>query len=86
MYSLLKSTPSDGCFIGLSLVAAVMNTRFPQTTGDDQPVPGTSTAHSTFSVFDQVNGNFGFSATGFEFGPRKRGHCAAGLTMTRLEL
>src|SRR5688572_8921534 len=74
-YSLLKSTPCEGGFIGLSLVAAVMKTRFPHTTGEDQPVPGTSVTHSTFSVFDQLTGRFGFSATGFEPGPRKRGQC-----------
>ena len=64
--------------MGLSLVAAVMKTRFPHTTGEDQPVPGTSVTHSTFSVFDQLTGRFGFSAIGFEPGPLKRGHCAAG--------
>jgi len=58
----------------LSLVAAVRKTRFPHTTGEDQPTPGTSATHSTFSVFDQLIGKFGFSETGFEFGPRKRGH------------
>jgi hypothetical protein len=34
--------------------------------------------HSTFSVFDQRTGRFGFSEIGFEFGPRKRGHWPAG--------
>src|SRR5436190_13465613 len=82
-YSLLKSTPTEGCFIGLSLVAAVRKTRFPHTTGEDQPVPGTSTTHSTFSVFDQLTGRFGFSETGFELGPRKRGHSAAGSAVVR---
>src|SRR5262245_35852522 len=72
-YSLLKSTPSEGCFIGGSLVAAVMKTRLPHTTGEDQPTPGTSATHSTFSVFDQLTGRFGFSEIGFELGPRKRG-------------
>src|SRR6185503_11768386 len=82
-YSLLKSTPHDGCFIGLSLVAAVRNTRFPHTPGEDQPTPGTAVAHSTFSVFDQLTGRFGFSAIGFEPGPRKRGQLAVGLAAVR---
>ena len=72
---MLKSTPSEGCFIGLSLVAAVMKTRFAHTTGEDQPTPGTSATHSTFSVFDQLTGRFGFSETGFESAP---GNAATG--------
>jgi len=59
--------------IDLDLVAAVKKTRFPHTTGEDQPTPGTSATHSTFSVFDQLTGRFGFSEIGFEFGPRTRG-------------
>src|SRR5688572_19679133 len=73
MYSLLNSVPSDGCFIGCSLVAAVMNTRVPQTTGDDQPTPGTSETHSTFSVLDHLTGRLGWSDTGLELGPRNLG-------------
>jgi hypothetical protein len=38
----------------------------PHTTGDDQPTPGTSATHSTFSVFDHVTGRLGWSETGFE--------------------
>ena len=73
MYSLLNSVPSDGGFMGCSLVAAVMNTRVPHTTGDDQPTPGTSATHSTFSVLDHLTGRLALSETGFESGPRKRG-------------
>ena len=73
MYSLLNSVPSDGGFIRCSLVAAVMKTLLPHTTGDDQPTPGTSATHSTFSVFDHVTGRLGLSEIGFESGPRNRG-------------
>src|SRR5688572_16221071 len=73
MYSLLNSVPRDGGFIGCSLVAAVMKTRVPHVTGEDQPTPGTSATHSTFSVFDQVTGRSGLVETGFECGPRNRG-------------
>jgi hypothetical protein len=40
-------------------VADVRNTLLPQTTGDDQPTPGMSVTHSTFSVVDQVEGRSG---------------------------
>ena len=73
MYSLLNSVPSYGGFIGCSLVAAVMKTLVPHTTGDDQPTPGTSATHSTFSVLDHLTGRLGLSETGFESGPRNRG-------------
>src|SRR5687768_5824598 len=77
-YSLLNSVPRDGGFIRCALVAAVMKTFVPHTTGDDQPTPGTSATHSTFSVLDQVTGRLGLSETGFESGPRKRGQLAVG--------
>ena len=73
MYSLLNSVPSDGGFIRCSLVAAVRKTLVPHTTGDDQPTPGTSATHSTFSVLDHLTGRLGLSETGFESGPRNRG-------------
>src|SRR5687768_8369434 len=73
MYSLLNSVPRDGGFMRCSLVAAVIRIRVPHTTGDDQPTPGTSATHSTFSVLDHVTGRLGWSETGFESGPRNRG-------------
>src|SRR5688500_5355339 len=78
MYSLLNSVPRDGGFIRCSLVAAVMKTRVPHTTGDDQPTPGTSATHSTFSVLDHVTGRLGLSEIGFDSGPRNRGQRAVG--------
>src|ERR671912_3022021 len=76
MYSLLNSVPRDGGFIRCSLVAAVMKTFVPHTTGDDQPTPGTSATHSTFSVLDHETGRLGLSEIGLESGPRNRGQWA----------
>jgi hypothetical protein len=45
--------------MGLSEVAEVRKTLLPQTIGDDQPTPGMSVAHSTFSVVDQLEGRPG---------------------------
>ena len=72
MYSLEKSVPSDGCFI--SGATEVVRKTFPfHTIGDDQPMPGTSATHSTFSVVDQVFGRRGLSLTGSAPGPRNCG-------------
>ena len=72
MYSLEKSVPSDGCFI--SGATAVVRNTFPfHTIGDDQPMPGISATHSTFSVADQVFGSLGLSLTGSAPGPRNCG-------------
>jgi hypothetical protein len=54
-------------------VAVVRNTLSPQTIGEDQPRPFTSTFHSTFSVADHLSGSPGCSATPREFSPRKDG-------------
>src|SRR5262245_12779838 len=54
-------------------VAVVRNTLPSHTIGDDQPIPGISATHSTFSVVDQVFGNRGWSLTGSEPGPRNCG-------------
>src|SRR5262245_13354209 len=51
----------------------VRKIRFFQTIGDDQPRPGTSRFHSTFSVSLQVSGRLGLSATPSERGPRNCG-------------
>ena len=42
--------------------------RSPQTTGDDQPVPGISVFHATFSVALQVSGSFGIFGDAGRFG------------------
>jgi len=65
-YSFEKSTPREGGFISLSERAEVTKTRLFQTRGDDQPIPGISETHSTFSVVDQVEGSLALSLTGFE--------------------
>ena len=55
-------------------MTVVRKTRLPQTTGLDQPRPGISVTHSTFSVVLHVSGRFGLSATAaFMVGPRKCG-------------
>ena len=55
-------------------VTVVRKTRLPQTTGLDQPRPGTSVTHSTFSVALHVSGRSELSATAaFMVGPRKCG-------------
>ncbi len=59
MYSLPKSTPNPGSFSVCSLVSAVRKTRSPQTTGEDQPLPGISALHSMFCDADQDSGRSG---------------------------
>src|SRR5687768_18611650 len=51
-------------------------------TGDDQPRPGTSMAHFTFSVLDHVRGSAGASATPLADGPRKPGQFEVGAADT----
>ena len=59
-------------------VTVVRKTRLPQTTGLDQPRPGMSVTHSTFSVVLHVSGRFGLSATAaFMVGPRKCGQLSS---------
>ncbi|MFI5380147.1 MAG: hypothetical protein ACHRHE_12685 [Tepidisphaerales bacterium] len=53
-----------------SLRAVVRKMRSPQTTGEDQPRPGTSTDQATFWVVDQVVGRPAASETPREPGPR----------------
>ena len=65
--------PVDGSLNPPSLTADVTNTRSPHTIGDDQPRPGTSTAHATFCVADHLTGNCAASATPAAFGPRNCG-------------
>src|SRR5579872_2881668 len=52
----------------------VTKMRSPQTTGEDQPVPGMSVFQATFSVVLQVSGSLGFSVTPVDSGPRNWGH------------
>src|SRR5687767_5403855 len=59
-------------------MAEVRYTTLFQMTGEDQPRPGTSMAHFTFSVFDQVRGRAGASATPLAEGPRKPGQFEVG--------
>ncbi len=65
--------PTCGFLESPSLTAAVTKIFPPLTIGEDQPRPGISAVHSTFSVFDQVAGNRVWD-TGLDSGPRKRGH------------
>ena|SRR6187399_2562899 len=71
--------PGDGCLNGLPVMADVRNTVDPATIGEDQPRPGTSMAHFTCSVFDQVSGNFASGASPLMPGPRKPGHEAGAI-------
>src|SRR5882724_4028553 len=60
------------------LMAVVRNTRSPQTIGEDQPRPGISTFHATFSVADQWSGKFVLVATPRAPGPRNCGQETTG--------
>src|SRR5690349_19260278 len=73
-YSLLYSVPICGGFDFPSVVAVVMYTLPPVTIGDDQPRPGISWNHSTFSVLDQWSASRSCVPTGFDSGPRNCGH------------
>src|ERR1051325_458300 len=55
-----------------------MNTRSPETIGDDQPRPGTSIFHATFSFVLQCSGRFGLLATPRASGPRNCGQSPLG--------
>src|SRR5215204_6988781 len=73
-YSLLYSVPVCGGFDLPSVVTVVRYTLPPVTMGDDQPRPGISRDHSTFSVFDQRSASRAWAPTGFDSGPRNCGH------------
>src|SRR5215475_10896850 len=73
-YSLLYSVPTCGGFDLPSVVTVVTYTLPPVTIGDDQPRPGISCDHSTFSVFDQRSASRTCVPTGFDSGPRNCGH------------
>src|SRR4030095_14201491 len=75
-YSLLYSVPICGGFDLPSVVTLVTNTLPPVTIGDDQPRPGISCDHSTFSVFDQRSASRACVPTGFDSGPRNCGQTA----------
>src|SRR5262249_27914524 len=72
-YSLLYSVPICGGFDLPSVVTVVRYTFSPLTMGDDQPRPGISSDHSTFSVFDHRSASAASLPTGFESGPRNCG-------------
>src|SRR5688572_28692552 len=73
-YSLLYSVPVCGGFDLPSVVTVVRYTLPPVTIGDDQPRPGISCDHSTFSVLDQRSTRRACVPTGFDSGPRNCGH------------
>src|SRR5215216_6576051 len=72
-YSLLYSVPVWGGFDFPSVVTVVTYTLPPVTIGDDQPRPGISCDHSTFSVLDQRSASRVCVPTGFDSGPRNCG-------------
>ena len=82
-------SPGFGSSNSPTAVTVVRKTRCPQTTGLDQPSPGTSTTHSTFSVRLHVSGRSGLSGTdAFRVGPRKCGQlsfASAGRADARVE-
>jgi hypothetical protein len=51
----------------------VRKTLLPLTIGEDQPRPGMSAVHSTFSDFDHLSGRLELATEGLEEGPRKEG-------------
>src|SRR5206468_3727477 len=64
-----------------SVTADVTKTRSPQTTGDDQPRPGTSTFQTTFWSGPQVSGSVAASATPACSPPRKDGQSVSAAAM-----
>src|SRR4029450_7384299 len=75
--------PADAALNALALTAVVRNTRSPQTIGDDQPRPGTSATHATFSVVENVTGSVESSATPAPPGPRNCGQVGGGAACPR---
>ena len=55
-------------------MTVVRKTLLPLTIGEDQPRPGMSVVHSTFSDFDHFSGRLELATAGLEEGPRKEGH------------
>src|ERR1700732_503439 len=55
-------------------MTVMRETLLPLTIGEDQPRPGMSVVHSTFSDFDHFSGRLELAAAGVEEGPRKEGH------------
>src|SRR5688572_14137382 len=66
--------PGLGSLNGRSLIADVTNTVLAATMGDDQPRPGTSTAHLTLTVFDHRSGSRASRARPSMPRPRNPGH------------
>jgi hypothetical protein len=56
-----------------AFTAVVRYTRSPHAIGDDQPRPGISALHATFSAFDQRRGRLDESATPEPSAPRNWG-------------
>src|SRR5580658_1779341 len=55
-------------------MTVVRKTFLPETIGEDQPRPGMSAVHSTFSDLDHLSGRLELMAEGLEEGPRNPGH------------
>src|SRR5689334_22763751 len=70
--------PVEGALNAPALTAEVTNTRPPETIGEDQPRPGTSTDQATCSVADQRRGGAEPSAIPFPPGPRNCGQSVGG--------
>src|SRR5438093_12957279 len=77
-----RAPPKYSPFLGGStwpeLIAVVRNTFSPQTIGDDQPRPGISVFHETFSVLDHRSGRFVLVLTPWAPGPRNCGQLLSG--------
>ena len=56
-----------------SVTTVVRKTFLPLTIGEDQPRPGISVVHSTFSDFDHFSGRLELATAGLDEGPRKEG-------------
>ncbi|MGV2339919.1 MAG UNVERIFIED_CONTAM: hypothetical protein LVR18_39975 [Planctomycetaceae bacterium] len=78
-----KYSPFFGSSDSPVFTTVVKKTLPPQTTGDDQPRPGKSRFHATFSVADQTSGKPLPNATPAAPGPRNCGHTDASLSLCR---
>ena len=72
-------TPVNGFFMPV-FSAVVTNTKFPQTTGDEWPRPGSLVFQRMFFVSLHSTGGSAFGAAPVASGPRHCPHCASGLT------
>src|SRR5579859_3894271 len=82
-----KYRPFLGASAATVLITDVRKIRSPQTTGDDQPLPGISVFHTTLRVAVQVSGSAGSSAaTPFDCGPRNCGQLFPPFTVSAARL